>query len=99
AKDGSQITKRSDGGNSLCATAINCYGHHALTPRAPRIVFAATVTHFCLHSVIFFLRHDFLPYTNFQRQAIADFQLPIANFSIGNRQSELAISQSLMVFV
>jgi len=98
AKDGSQITEGSDSRNSLCTTAINCYGHHAVTPRAPRIVFAATVTHFCLHLVIFFLRHEFSLQT-FSDKLLPIFncQLPIFQSAIGNRKSE--ISQSLMVFV
>ena len=70
AKDRGEFTKRSDGGDSFRATAINRNGHHALAPRAPRIILAATFTHLCLHLVIFFLRHDF-SLTNFQRPGLA----------------------------
>jgi hypothetical protein len=97
-KDRSKLAGRSDGSNCLCATAVNCNGHHAIAPRASRIVFAATLTQLCLHLVIFFLRHEFSLQT-FSDKPIADFQLPIANFesAIGNRK--LAINWSLMVFV
>src|SRR5215213_7679809 len=48
ANDRSQLPERSDGGNRFRATAINGNGHHAVARRAPRIVRAATFTHFCL---------------------------------------------------
>jgi hypothetical protein len=58
-KDCSEVAGRSDGSNSVSSTAVNCNRHHTLTPRAPRIVFAATVTQLSLHLVFFFLRHEF----------------------------------------
>src|SRR5690349_2286034 len=59
AKDRSEFSERSDGSNSFRATAINRDGHHAIAPRSPRIILAATFAHLCLHLVFFFLRHDF----------------------------------------
>src|ERR1051325_11946625 len=104
AQDCSQFSQRSDGSDCLGATAVDCDGHHAIASRASRIILAATLTHFCLHLEIFFLRHDFLnwqlPIANCQffkssEQTFSDEQIcqlrwPIAKLAIGNRNLEIS---------
>jgi hypothetical protein len=84
-KDCSQVTGRSHRGKSLCSTAVNCNRHHAIAPRASRIVFAATLTQPCLHLEIFFLRHEFSlqtfsdPHPQIKQMNLRNLWIPVAD--------------------